>query len=91
MVKNSLLLIQTTESDNHRDTQFRHIEMILNCARKKNPKVQLLLVYLTISEIQFTLPTRSSLKEEVKIYTGNIDPDDFISYFWNRSKTTSLA
>ena len=45
MVKNSLLLIQTTESDNHRDTQFRHIEMILNCARKKNPKVQLLLVY----------------------------------------------
>jgi hypothetical protein len=49
--------------------------MILNCVRKKNPKVELLLVYLTVSGMQFTLPTCPSLKGKVNISIGNVLPD----------------
>ena len=81
----------TTVSDSHRDAELRHIEIILRRARKKNPKVEYLLVYLTISGVQLTLPTCPTLNGKVKICTGNIDPDDFNSYFLIRSKPTSLT
>ncbi len=91
MVEYTLFLIQTTVRDSHRDAELRHIKMILGRARRKNLKAEYLLVYLTISGVQFTLPTCPTLNGKVKICTGNIDPDDFNSFFLNCSKPTSLT
>ena len=85
LVRNTLILIQTTASETLSPAEFQHIEMILDAARKKHSKVKALLVYLVPSGVEFKLPLCQSLTKKVKISVGKVDADDFNLEYWRHN------
>ena len=92
LVKNTLLLIQTTVSPTHSDAEWTHIQHIVSSVGKDVTSA--LMVYLVPKGSAFTLPLCQSLnahKIPFKVCRGEISGEDFYKTIASKFKITVQA
>mmetsp|Transcript_33264 Transcript_33264/g.69675 ORF Transcript_33264/g.69675 Transcript_33264/m.69675 type:complete len:505 (-) Transcript_33264:236-1750(-) len=78
IVEKTLLLLHFTVGLTHSDALWKHVRHIVKAARKKNPEVQVLMVYVVPEPTKFSIPKCESLKKnQVVVVAGQLNADFF--------------